>query len=448
MVQLAISGIVSRFIRSESDYLLAGRTLGTFLATFSLFATWFGAETVIGSSGAIATGGLSASRADPFGYALCLLLMGMFLAKKLRQKNYVTIGDFFADNYGHKVEVLASCIMIPTSIIWAAAQIKAFALVVVSVSTIPIQVALISSTALIIAYTWLGGLLGDVVSDLIQSIVITIGLCILLFSVIQVAGGFEHAFGLIQFDQLSLLSKEETWLTQINTWAVPVMGSLVAPEALSRILATKSEKVAVRSSLLGAGVYLIVGLLPVLIALIGAHLMTHTGPDDAFLPALVKQFLPPWMIALLLGSIVSAILSTIDSTLLSIAGLASHNIILPALKQRHLSEKQKVLLTRLVVAFSGVLAYLIASGGESIYALVEAASAFGSAGFLICVLGGLYLPKISTLGAICVLVGGVVFTLLFDYALSLEMSYLLCLLGCLAIYLLFWIAEKPRQLAV
>ncbi|MEO7557886.1 MAG: sodium:solute symporter, partial [Gammaproteobacteria bacterium] len=72
--QLAIGMFVSRRIKTESDYLLAGRSLGYGLATFSMFATWFGAEALVGSAGAVYDEGLSGSAADPFGYGLCLIL--------------------------------------------------------------------------------------------------------------------------------------------------------------------------------------------------------------------------------------------------------------------------------------------------------------------------------------------------------------------------------------
>lgn len=67
LVPLGINVFASRHLRTEADYLLAGRNLGLGLASVSLFATWFGAETVIGSAGAVAANGLSGGRADPFG---------------------------------------------------------------------------------------------------------------------------------------------------------------------------------------------------------------------------------------------------------------------------------------------------------------------------------------------------------------------------------------------
>lgn len=436
VVQVLISVAVSRYIHSESDYLVAGRSLGLFMASFSLFATWFGAETVMASSGAIAAGGLAGSRADPFGYTICLLLMGLLVAGAMRARNYVTVGDFFRENFGRRNEVLGTAIMIPTSLIWAAAQLQAFALIISTVSSVPLGTALLLATVIVIAYTCLGGLLGDVIHDLLQGVIIITGLLILLAMVVAKAGGPQAALASIQPSQLRILGPGETWLKQFDVWMIPILGSLVAPEALSRTLATRDETVARRACYAGGLMYFFVGMLPVLVALIGTHLISGVDQPDAFLPTLVRLTMPPWVAVIFLGALVSAILSTIDSTLLSIGGLVSHNLILPAVG-RPLGEKAKVLIARLTVVAAGFIAYAIAIPGASIYVLVETASSFGSAGFLVCVLGGLYLRVISPAGATVVLLGGVLSTLLFDYALGLEGAFIFTLLTCASLYLAF-----------
>ena len=76
--QFSIGYWASRQIKNESDYLLAGRHVPTWLLSFSLFATWFGAEACIGTSGEVYMHGLSGGRADPFGYSLCLFFLGIF----------------------------------------------------------------------------------------------------------------------------------------------------------------------------------------------------------------------------------------------------------------------------------------------------------------------------------------------------------------------------------
>lgn len=95
LLQLIIGFLLSRRIRTEADYLLAGRRLSLGISVFTLFATWFGAETCVGAAGAIYQDGLSGSVSDPFAYGLCLLLMGVCFAVPLWKKNLTTLADFF-----------------------------------------------------------------------------------------------------------------------------------------------------------------------------------------------------------------------------------------------------------------------------------------------------------------------------------------------------------------
>ncbi len=443
-LQLGISYAASRFIRSEADYLVAGRSLGTFMVMFSLFATWFGAETVMASSGAVAAGGLSGGRADPFGYTLCLLLMGLLIAGALRARNYVTIGDFFREKYGRSNEVLASIIMIPTSIIWAAAQLQAFALILAIVSPLSVSTALMLAVTVVILYTWLGGLLGDVITDLVQGTILIAGLILLLVFVVSGAGGPAEALTLVRPEQLHLLSDHESPLRQFDVWLIPILGSLVAPEAISRTLAARSPQVARRACFWGAGLYFLVGLIPVIIALVGTHLIPPVAEADAFLPALVSRFLPPWLAVLFLGALVSAILSTIDSTLLSVAGLASRNVLLPLFKSP-VAEKTKVRLSRSIVIIAGLIAYGIATAGESIYSLVETASSFGSAGFLVCLLGGLFLRQVSGVACAAILISGVALSAVLDHVLAIDGAFLFTVFCCATLYATFGLIEKYRE---
>src|SRR5690606_25437118 len=114
---------------------------GPYLATFSIFATWFGAETCIGTAGAVYRGGLSSIHADPFGYSLCILIMGLFFAKILWRKKITTIPDLFRERFSPNTEKLAALIMIPSSIVWAGAQIRAFGQILHSTTDFGVTVA-------------------------------------------------------------------------------------------------------------------------------------------------------------------------------------------------------------------------------------------------------------------------------------------------------------------
>ena len=179
LAQLGIGWYISRRIKTEDDYLVAGRSLGYVVATFTIFATWFGAETCIGAAGEIYTNGLSGGSADPFGYALCLFVMGLFLAIPLWRMRLTTMGDLFRRRYGSAAERIAVLLMAPTSLLWAAAQIRAFGQVISASSGLAVDLTISLAALIVILYTMFGGLLADAWTDTIQGLALMAGLAVL-----------------------------------------------------------------------------------------------------------------------------------------------------------------------------------------------------------------------------------------------------------------------------
>jgi Na+/proline symporter len=114
-LQFTVVFFLSKRIKNEKDYLVGGQQIPTFLLMFSLFATWFGAETCIGTSGEVYEKGISGGRADPFGYSLCLFFLGLVIAKKIWNSNYATLSDFYRHRFGEKTEKLASILLLVSS---------------------------------------------------------------------------------------------------------------------------------------------------------------------------------------------------------------------------------------------------------------------------------------------------------------------------------------------
>ena len=389
IVQFAVGMLVSRRIASETDYLLAGRRLGLGLATFSIFATWFGAETIVGAAGSLYSDGLSGGSADPFGYGLCLIVLGLVVAAPLWRRQYTTFGDLFRERYSPGVERLAVLLMVPTSVLWAAAQIRAFGQVVSASSDLDVTIAISAAAGFVIIYTVAGGLLADVVTDFVQSIAIVIGLAILLVAVGNAHGGLAALPSLIDPARLGLFSTADTTpLEMLEAWAVPVCGSLLAVEMLSRILGCKSAATARNATLTGAAIYLTVGLIPAMLGLVGPALVPNLEEPEQLIAVLAQQHLSTFLYVLFAGALISAILSTVDSCLLAAASLVSHNLILPL--KPTLSERAKIRAARIGVVVFGIMAYFIALRAEGIYELVATASAFGSAGIFVVGLFGLF----------------------------------------------------------
>lgn len=408
LLQLGIGVWVSRRIKTENDYLVAGRRLGYPLATFSIFATWFGAETIVGSAGRASREGVSLASAEPFGYGLCLILMGLVFAVPLWRRQLTTLADLFRMRYSVAVERFAAVVIIPSSVLWAAAQVRAFGYVLATSSTLEVNAAVGIAAGFTILYTMFGGLLVDAITDVIQGVMLVAALVVLGAAVVFALGGLGGAATAVAESHRVHLAGTggATIMETLENWAIPVCGSVIAAELVSRVIAARTPQIARRSALAAGGLYLTVGLIPVFIGLVGARFAPDLADSEQIVPAVAYRLLPTLGYALLAGGLISAILSTVDSTLLVASGLLSHNLIVPLLGTS--DERRKVEIARAGVLVFGVAAYVLALHAKGVFALVEQASAFGSAGVLVVVVFGLFTAFGGPRTALATLAAGVV----------------------------------------
>ena len=408
VVQFAIGILVSRRIATEDDYLIAGRRMGPVLVTGSIFATWFGAETVLGGAGSAHENGISLASTEPFAYGLCIILSGLVFAAPLWRRGLVTLADLYRQRYSPLVGRVAAVVLIPSSLLWAAAQIRAFGQVlVVSGAGMELELALAIACGFVILYTAVGGLLADAATDVFQAGLLTVGLVVLLGAVVTANGGVSAtADAVAASDRIHLFPERSApfWET-LEAWAIPVLGSVTATELISRMIGARSASVA-RNAALGAGaIYIVIGIIAVTIGLAGGGLAGEMGDAEQVVPTLARTLLSPWAYVIFAGGFIAAILSTVDSTLLVSAGLLSHNLVIPAMRTP--DERTKLRINRGAVALLGVAAYLIARRSDGVSEIVELASAFGSAGVLVTVSFGLFTRFGGQVAALATLAVGV-----------------------------------------
>ncbi len=429
-IMIGMGFYFSKKIRTDDDYFLAGRKLGPWLATFGIFATWFGAETCIGTAGAVYRGGLSGIHADPFGYTICLLIMGLFLSKALWNKKITTVPDLFKTRYSPTTEKIAALILIPGSVIWAGAQVRALGQIIHVTTDFGPMVAVTLAAAVVITYTMAGGMLADAYLDLFQGIAIIVGMLVLFFAVMFSMGGPAEMFSSISSEKLtfsggkmmnlSLLGKFELWL-------VPILGSVLSQELVSRVVASKSPEVAYKSTLRAASIYFVIGLIPVIIGLVGYTSFPHLADSETLLPLLAKRHLNEFAYIIFVGALICAILSTVDTTLLAASALLAHNIVYPAMPD--IPERRRVLLARACTLFSGVFCYVIAYSSDSIMSLIETASSLGGPSVLIVTLAALWEKKGTAFNAIFAMVMSVstwALGLIFDLEYKVILTVVIC----------------------
>lgn len=430
LLQLAIGAWIAPRIHSEQDYLLGGRRLGYPLTIFSIFATWFGAESCLASAGRVYREGFSLNHAEPFAYGLTLIAMGLVFAVPLWRRKLTTLADLFLDRYGPRVEKLAALLLVPTGLLWAAAQLRGFGHILTTVTSFDLDVAIVLGAAFCVGYTVLGGLLADAITDLMQGVMIVAGLVLLVVVVIARHGGVTETVDAIAAVRATIQPVEALPpLALLEEWLIPVAGSVLAVELVSRVIATRSPEVARNGALIAGGLYIVVGLLPVFLALAGAAFLATPDDPEQFLPSLAQSMLPTAGYVVFAGALISAILSTVDTILLVGSGVLTRNLVVPILGIEN--EATRLRMMRLGVGILGAVALFLALVASDVAALVEEASAFGNAGVLVVVSFALFSgfggPRAATaalLGGLASYLGGTIAGAAYPFTLSLIVSAL------------------------
>lgn len=423
---------------SLEQYFVAGRKLGLPLVSMSLFATWFGAETCLGAAGAIYEGGLSAGRAEPLGYALCLVLTGLFLAPRLVRGRYLTLGDVYRRSFGKGAERLVVCVLLPSALVWGASQVRALGQILAYTTGISVEAAILLAAFGCVLYTGVGGLFGDVLTDFFQGLILAFGLGAVLCGVVSEWPSAEALRGALTEERLTLFPRGEPLSLQLDRFALPVFGSLVTQEVVARLLASDSVVTAKRGAYVAALLYVLVALVPVILGLIGPALIPGLEEPERLLPLLAERTLSPLLYAIFNAALLAAILSTVDSILLSASALTLKNLLGSALEG--MSDRTQVRWSRVSVAVAGLVCCVVALSARGIYQLVEVASGLGTAGLAVTTIAALYDPRPSRLGAIAALLLGLVCPPIFE-ALGQSAPFLGGMTAALAVYLGFRLAE-------
>ena len=415
---LAVGVWAGTRIKNTSDFAIAGRSLPLVMVITTTFATWFGAETVMGIPAKFVQGGLNAIVEDPFGAGTCLILVGAFFATKLYRMNLLTIGDFYRQRFGKGVEVFCSCAIILSYLGWVAAQITALGLVfsVLTQGAMSETTGMIVGTLAVLVYVVIGGFLAVAWTDFIQMIVLVVGLSIIAVFSADLAGGADKVFALAQSKDLFKFLPEPSFTEVamfIGAALTMMLGSIPQQDVFQRVMSAKDEKTARNGAMIGGVSYILFAAVPMFIVASAVVVMGQQALDLArddyqkLLPLFVLTKMPLLMQILFFGALLSAIKSTSSATLLAPSTSFVENILKNL--RPHMKDREQLLAMRVtIVVFAGlVLAYAIAMKGTSIYDLVSSAYQITLVGAFVPLVVGLYWKRATTQGAVASLAAGI-----------------------------------------
>lgn len=425
MISVAIGLYAARLVHNSSDYTNAGRSLPLYIVIATVFATWFGSETVLGIPAKFANEGLRGVIEDPFGASLCLIFVGLFLARKLYRMNLLTIGDYYRFRYNKVVEIIVSLCIVISYLGWVSAQITALGLVfnVLSQGAISLAMGMVIGATIVLIYTLFGGMWSVALTDFFQMTIIVIGLLYIAYLVADMAGGagvvIEHASQegrLIFFPQPTTAEV----LAFIGAGVTIMFGSMPQQDVFQRVMSARSENISVIGAVAGGSLYFVFAFVPMFLAyaaqLIDPAMFASLINHDAqmILPTLVLSHTPILAQILFFGALLSAIMSTASGTLLAPSITLTENIIREFVP---MNDTQLLFTTRVVVIIFTVIVttFALLSQGMPIYEMVGNAYKVPLVGAFIPLVMGLYWRRATTQGALVSVVGGLSSWLLMEF---------------------------------
>jgi Na+/proline symporter len=409
VVSIGIGILAARRVHSASDYITAGRSLPMYMVMAMVFATWFGAETVLGISATFLDEGMRGLISDPLGAAACLVLFGLVFALPLYRLKLMTLGDFFHIRYDKRIEmVLSACIML-SYLGWVSAQVTALGLVfnVLSDGMVSMTAGMIIGATVVMTYTLLGGMWSVAVTTFVQMIVIVIGLLLVTYTATDMAGGLplviERAAAEGKFEWMPTMDLLDilAWMAAFFTLA---LGSIPQQDVFQRVNASKNENVAVWATTAGGVAYFFFAFVPLMLAYAASMIDPQTtatlmeNDTQLVLPTFVAMHMPFWLQVIFFGALLSVIMSTASGTLLAPSVTFTENIlknIIPAM-----SDQQLLRYTRYTVfGFTLLVVINAVLSDGNIHDMVVNAYRITLAGVFVPLTAGLFWRRASNLGA-------------------------------------------------
>lgn len=416
IVSLGIGFYAATKVHSAADYITAGRSLPMIVVIAMVFATWFGAETVLGIPATFLDENLGGTISDPFGASLALILFGLIFARPLYRMKLLTLGDYFRQRYNRPIEIVISLAIALSYLGWVSAQVVALGLVfnVLSDGVINQAQGIYIGALVVLLYTLFGGMWSVALTTLVQMTVIVVGLLWIAWLVGEmpevngVAPVVAHAAAAGKFE----FWPPPEWaavVTFIAGFLTMGLGSIPQQDVFQRANASKNERIAVWGTVIGGSLYLVFAAVPIYLTyaatLADPVLSAALLAEDAqqVLPAFVKAHLPLYAQIVFYGALLSVIMSTASGTLLAPAVTISENILKEFMPHHRMTQNKLLWVTRtVVVAFAGVVVFYSRWSLDtetSIHQMVENAYKVTLACAFVPLVAGLYWKRANNSGA-------------------------------------------------
>jgi solute:Na+ symporter, SSS family len=399
VVMLAVGILVAGKSESMGDFAVSGRNMSLTVCSVSIVATWFGSGPMMGSAAAAYAGNTLEVLRDPVVSGVSLLIAGFFFVRTYRRSGRITHVEFYETRIGNLAGVISAFVNLIAGAIWLGAVLFAFGVVFETLTGQPAALGILGGTLVIVVYTMFGGLKAVAATDVLQMAFIMIGVLALFLVVLDDAGGIakvarrmpEHAFRFVPEGNTF-----NDWFSYFQVWFSSGLVAIGVLSLVQRAMAARSEQVAQNAFYIAGIGYLMFGMIPVMLGYIATATMPGVENPNAIIPLLAIEHLHPVLVAIFVGAVISAIMSTSDSILLGCGTVISVNL-LPRVVDDP-SDRLRLGVARWSVPVIALIALYQAFNTDTVISAIAVAVSVGFAGMTAPFMLAIWWKKLNSVG--------------------------------------------------
>ncbi len=398
-VMLVVGIYVGGKSTSMSDFAVSGRNMGLTVCSVSIVATWFGSGPMMGSAAAAYAGNNLEVLRDPFVSGISILIAGFFFVRTYRRSGRITPIEFHEIRIGNLAGVISSFVNLIGGSIWLGGVMFAFGVVFETLTGQPAAIGILGGTLVIVIYTMFGGLRAVAATDVLQMVFIVIGLLALFFVVVDDSGGIGSIAQLMPEHAFQLVPEGRTfndWFAYFQVWFSSGLVAIGVISVVQRAMAARNEQVAQNAFYIAGIGYLLFGMIPVTLGYIATTTMPGIEDPNAIIPLLAVEHLHPVVVAIFVGAVISAIMSTCDSILLGCGTVISVNLLPRVMKDP--SDQLRLAVARWSVPVMAAIALYTAFNTSTVISAIAMSIALGFAGMSAPFMLAIWWKKLNSTG--------------------------------------------------
>jgi len=364
---LIVGLLAGRGIRSLHHFSVAGRSYSSVVVFATLSASFIGGGFTMGNAEKVFTWGIVNIFAL-WGFSLKEILVATFIAPRIDAfSEAISVGDIMEQAYGKIAKLVSGCFAVLLCAGIVGAQVGAIGYIFKLFLGIPHSWGILFGFGIVVLYATIGGMKAVVLTDLLQFVILSVGIPLTLILGLYKAGGLEVVQAAVPAGHLSFLDGK-TPLAFASLFLTFVLGETLVPPYVQRLLIGKSAAHTARGTLLSGLFSIPFFAVTGGIGLVALTLQPGLDPNMA-LPYVIQQVLPLGLKGMVVAGIIAVVMSSADS-FLNGAAVAFTNDVVGPLRRRPLSDRQALFLAKITTLLVGVLAIVFAIKIKSILDLL------------------------------------------------------------------------------